>query len=95
MTPPLKTKLLKAVCRRSELMRSTFRDPLQIKKTDTKDLKPSPINKTGERFRLKVTALSVDKSWPLIRKVCQSLKKISFNSFENKRNGSLSNRYIH
>ena len=64
-----KTKLMKLVCQRAQTMRSAYRDPSQAKKIDATDRKPLPVSKIGERFRSKITELSVEKSWPLIRKV--------------------------
>jgi hypothetical protein len=51
MTPKSKTKLLKIVCKRAELMHAPFRDASswtsKINQTNKKSLS---VNKTGERF---------------------------------------------
>ncbi len=70
MTRQLKTKLLKAVCKRSELMRAPFRGSSWMNKLSETDKKSLPVSKTGEKFRSKLAKLSVGKSWSSIQKVC-------------------------
>ncbi len=70
MTRQLKTKLLKSVCKQSELMRAPFHNSSWINKISQTDKKPLPISKTGEKFRSKLAKLSVGKSWSEIQEVC-------------------------
>ncbi len=84
MSHKLKTKLLKMVCKRSELMRAPFRGSSWTSKTNQID-KSLFVNKTGEKFRSKVAKLSVAKSWSSIQEVCIIQKsilnlRISFNN---------------
>jgi hypothetical protein len=77
MTPKSKSKLLKIVLKRAELMRAPFRDPSwksQINQTNTK---PSFTNKVGRKFRSKLAKLSMGKTWTEIQKVC-IIKKILY-----------------
>ena len=69
MPPPPQTKLMKLVCKRAGLARAPFRDSSWSKKSDFTEKKPLPLNKTGEKFRTKLTRLSVAKSWPVIKQV--------------------------
>ena len=69
MPPPSQTKLMKLVCKRAGLARAPFRDSSWSKKSDSIEKKPLPLNKTGEKFRSKLTKLSVAKSWSLIKQV--------------------------
>ncbi len=70
MSRKLKTKLLKMVCKRSELMRAPFRGSSWTNKNNQIDKKSLFTNKTGEKFRSKVAKLSVAKSWSSIQEVC-------------------------
>lgn len=94
MTPPPQTKLMKLVCKRAGLSRAPFRDSSWSKKSDSTEKKSLPLNKTGERFRSKITKLSVAKSWPLIKQV-RILFSLDNSSLihSNQRNGSLSNKF--
>ncbi|CAF2618493.1 unnamed protein product [Rotaria sp. Silwood2] len=67
MTRKLKTKLLKMVCKRSELTRARFRGSSWTSKSGKTD-KSLFVNKTGEQFRLKLAKLSVGKTWSSIQK---------------------------
>jgi len=70
MTRQLKTKLLKSVCKQSELMRAPFHNSSWINKISQTDKKSLSISKTGEKFRSKLAKLSVGKSWSEIQEVC-------------------------
>ncbi len=74
MTRSLKTKLLKVVCKQSQLMREPFQNSSWTNKIDQFDKKTLIANRTGEKFRSKVTKLSVAKTWALIQKVCVNKK---------------------
>ncbi len=102
MSRKLKSKLLKIVCKRSELMRAPFRGSSWTCKTSQTDKKSLFANKTGEKFRSKVAKLSVGNTWSLIQKVCiiekyiLHLRILSINDYYSicqKRNGSLSNKF--
>jgi hypothetical protein len=102
MMRQLKTKLLKIVCKRSELTRARFRGSLWTSKISQTDNKSLFVNKTGEKFRSKVAKLSVGKSWSSIQEVCIIEKYIlhlrillinDYYSICHKRNGSLSNKF--
>jgi len=73
-----KTKLLKMVCQRSELMRAPFHGSSWTSKISQTDKKSSFVNKTGEKFRSKVAKLSVGNTWSSIQKVCISEKHIFY-----------------
>jgi len=65
-----KTKLLKMVCKQAQLMRDPFRNSSSISKAAQLNKKPLSLNKTGEKFRSKLVALSLEKTWSLVQKVC-------------------------
>lgn len=69
MTPKAQTKLLKAVCKQAGLMRAPFLTSSWSNKTNPTNKKSIFVNKTGEKFRRKITELSVEKKWSLIQKV--------------------------
>ncbi|CAF3192687.1 unnamed protein product [Rotaria socialis] len=70
MTRRFKTKLLKIVIKRSELMHDRFRGSSWTSKISQTDKKSLFANKTGEKFRSKLLKISVAKTWPSIQKVC-------------------------
>jgi len=75
MTDKSKTKLLKMVCKRAELMRAPFRDSSwtsNITQTDKK--KPLLLNKTEEKYGSNVTESNVEKTCSSVHKVCNSEK---------------------
>jgi hypothetical protein len=51
MTGKAKTKLLKIVCKRAELMRAPYRASSWTCKTSRTDKKSLSVNKTGKTFR--------------------------------------------
>ncbi len=51
MTGKAKTKLLKIVCKRAELMRAPYRGSSWTSKISRTDKKALSVNKTGETFR--------------------------------------------
>jgi hypothetical protein len=55
-------------------MREPFRNSSWTNKIDQFDKKTLIANRTGEKFRSKVTKLSVAKTWALIQKVCVNKK---------------------
>ncbi len=64
-----KTKLLKAVCKSAELMHARFHGSSWSNKTNEAHKKSAFVNKIGERFRSKLTKLSVTTEWSSIQKV--------------------------
>ncbi len=70
MPRKIKTKLLKMVCKHSELMRAPFHGSSWTSKTGQTDKKSLFANKTGEKFRSKVAKLSIGNTWSSIQKVC-------------------------
>jgi hypothetical protein len=70
MRRKLKTKLLKIVCKRSELTRARFGGSSWTNKTNQTDKKPLFAHKIGEKFRSKVAKLSIGSTWSSIQKVC-------------------------
>ncbi len=69
MTRKLKTKLLKLVCKRSEVMRQPFRNSSWSNKMNQSDNKPLVSKKPGDNFWSKITNLSVGKTRSAIQKV--------------------------
>ena len=69
MSQKMKTKQMKNVCRQAELMRLPFRNSSWTSKVTETEKKPLLTKKVGDRFRSKVSKLSVAQSWPLIKQV--------------------------
>ena len=78
MPRKIQTKLLKMVCKRSQLMREPFRNSSWTNKTTQSDKKPLIMNKVGEKFRLKLSKLSLGKTWSSIQEVYINKKDILF-----------------
>ncbi|CAF2114287.1 unnamed protein product [Rotaria magnacalcarata] len=76
MTRRLKTKLLKIVIKRSELMHDRFRGSSWTNKISQTDKKSLFVNKTGEKFRSKLLKLSIAKTWPSIQKEWIVVKQV-------------------
>ncbi|CAF1027333.1 unnamed protein product [Adineta steineri] len=68
MSPPKQTKLMKLVCKNSQQIRSRFTNSTWIKKDPQSNKKQLVISKVGEKFRKKLTKLSVEKEWGLVRR---------------------------
>lgn len=75
MSRKLRTKLLKLVCKRAELTRARFGNSSRV---TNKNKKFVCINQTGDKFRSKVSQLSVGSKWSSIRKVGFIYKKKEF-----------------
>ncbi|CAF1689928.1 unnamed protein product [Rotaria sp. Silwood1] len=76
MNRQVKTKLLKTVCKQAELMRASFHGSSWTNKISETDKKLLFVNKTGEKFRSKVTKLSVGKTWSSIQKEWVIVKQV-------------------